>query len=100
MVTGGTKGIGKAVADEFLELGASVLVIARDASVLETCLKEWSTRFPGRYIVKHCVIFTHLEHLGMPATSLRPQIGLHSSMPSRSESMVLFSSDIGSMGLC
>lgn len=42
VVTGGTKGIGKAVADELLSLGANVLVVARDAATLARCQDEWA----------------------------------------------------------
>jgi Tropinone reductase 1 len=49
VVTGGTKGIGRAVAEEFLELGASVFVIARDETLVQSSVLEWSARFPGRF---------------------------------------------------
>ncbi|NOT74453.1 MAG: SDR family oxidoreductase [Cyclobacteriaceae bacterium] len=39
LVTGGTKGIGLAIAQEFLDLGAEVLVIARDTSNIENKLR-------------------------------------------------------------
>jgi tropinone reductase I len=41
LVTGGTRGIGHAVASELLALGAEVWVVARDAGRLESCLAEW-----------------------------------------------------------
>lgn len=41
LVTGGTKGIGKAVVDELLGLGASVFVCARSEEGLQDSLKEW-----------------------------------------------------------
>jgi len=40
LVTGGTKGIGLAIAHEMLELGAEVLVVARNTDVLEGKLKH------------------------------------------------------------
>jgi Tropinone reductase 1 len=41
LVTGGTRGIGHAVATELLALGAEVWVVARDAERLERCVAEW-----------------------------------------------------------
>jgi Tropinone reductase 1 len=45
IVTGGTKGIGLAVTKEFLELGAEVLVIARDTKIIQGRLKNSSNLF-------------------------------------------------------
>jgi Tropinone reductase 1 len=45
LVTGGTKGIGKATAQELLDLGAEVLVVARDTKVLEGKLKHSARLF-------------------------------------------------------
>jgi Tropinone reductase 1 len=41
VVTGGTKGIGKATADGFLDLGASVLVVGRDEKGVAAARDEW-----------------------------------------------------------
>ncbi|CAM6128796.1 unnamed protein product [Calypogeia fissa] len=41
LVTGGTRGIGKAVADELLGLGASVYVCGRSEETLAAVLKTW-----------------------------------------------------------
>src|SRR5437868_15105034 len=45
LVTGGTKGIGLAVVKEFLELGAEVLVVARDTKSITGKLKNSSNLF-------------------------------------------------------
>ncbi|HEU4577602.1 MAG TPA: SDR family oxidoreductase [Polyangiaceae bacterium] len=42
LVTGGTRGIGQAVAAELLGLGAEVFVVARDPERLARCLEEWA----------------------------------------------------------
>ena len=44
LVTGATLGIGLAVAEEFLSLGAEVLAVARDAARLEARLEDWRSR--------------------------------------------------------
>ena len=43
VVTGGTKGIGKATADAFLQLGAEVIITARNAEAVGTCVDQWKT---------------------------------------------------------
>jgi len=45
LVTGGTKGIGLAITKEFLELGAEVLVVARDTKVIQGRLKNSSNLY-------------------------------------------------------
>jgi Tropinone reductase 1 len=41
LITGGTKGIGKAIADEFLELGAEILIVARNKQEVQAQLGAW-----------------------------------------------------------
>lgn len=41
LVTGGTRGIGQAIATELLQRGAEVIVAARDKDRLEECLHVW-----------------------------------------------------------
>jgi Tropinone reductase 1 len=52
VITGGTKGIGFAIANEFLSLGASLIVIARNGDQLIDCLFEWNAK---GYLVKGIV---------------------------------------------
>lgn len=44
LVTGGTKGIGWAVAEELLALGAEVLIVARNADDVAAAVAEWAGR--------------------------------------------------------
>ncbi|MGE0616578.1 MAG: SDR family oxidoreductase [Bacteriovoracia bacterium] len=44
LVTGGTKGIGYAIATEFLGLGAEVTVVGRDGTTLDRVLLDWGSR--------------------------------------------------------
>lgn len=41
VITGGSRGIGRAVAEEFLALGARVLIAARDPAGIAECLAGW-----------------------------------------------------------
>lgn len=49
LVTGATLGIGLAVAEEFLSLGATVFAVARDAARLEERLEVWRRRGARAY---------------------------------------------------
>lgn len=44
LVTGGTKGIGKAIAEELLNLGATVLVVARKEDELQSVVMAWKNQ--------------------------------------------------------
>ncbi len=41
LVTGATRGIGRAVADEFLDLGAEVLIVSRNGADIDRALSAW-----------------------------------------------------------
>ena len=41
VVTGGTRGIGHAIADEFLHLGATVCIVARNIDEVRQCVAAW-----------------------------------------------------------
>ncbi|RZA17682.1 MAG: SDR family oxidoreductase, partial [Lysobacteraceae bacterium] len=47
LVTGASAGIGLAICRELLSLGAQVLMVARDAAVLESARAELEEEFPG-----------------------------------------------------
>ena len=44
LVTGGTKGIGYAIAEEMLQLGASVYIAARNIEEVEKCIATWQQK--------------------------------------------------------
>lgn len=43
IVTGGTKGIGRAIAEELLKLDAEVMIVARNKADVENSVKEWQS---------------------------------------------------------
>jgi tropinone reductase I len=44
LLTGATRGIGRAIAEEFLSLGAEVLIVARNSEAIEQQLSEWQQK--------------------------------------------------------
>ena len=50
LVTGGGTGLGRAMAERFLGLGADVAICGRRQSVCEETAADWRTRFPGRRV--------------------------------------------------
>ncbi len=44
LITGATKGIGKAIAEEFLELGSEIFIVARNEKEIEACLASWKQK--------------------------------------------------------
>jgi NAD(P)-dependent dehydrogenase (short-subunit alcohol dehydrogenase family) len=50
LVTGGGTGLGKAMAEQFLALGADVAICGRRLAVCDATAAEWRERFPGRRI--------------------------------------------------
>lgn len=50
LVTGGGTGLGKAMAERFLALGADIAICGRRKAVCDQTADEWRERFPGRRI--------------------------------------------------
>ena len=50
LVTGGGTGLGQAMAEQFLALGADVAICGRRKSVCDETAQAWREKFPGRQI--------------------------------------------------
>jgi NAD(P)-dependent dehydrogenase (short-subunit alcohol dehydrogenase family) len=50
LVTGGGTGLGRAMAEKFLALGADVAICGRRKALCDEAAGIWRTRFPGRHI--------------------------------------------------
>jgi NAD(P)-dependent dehydrogenase (short-subunit alcohol dehydrogenase family) len=55
LVTGGGTGLGKAMAERFLALGADVAICGRRKAVCDATAEAWRAQFPGRRIDTHGV---------------------------------------------
>jgi len=51
VISGGTKGIGKAIAEKYLSKGDDIAICARNKADLEACSAEWSAQYPDRTVV-------------------------------------------------
>jgi len=59
LVTGGGTGLGKAMAEQFLALGADVAICGRRQAVCDATAADWRERFPGRRIDSFGVDIRH-----------------------------------------
>lgn len=66
LVTGGSKGIGKAIVAEFLALGASVVAVARNRQDLEAL----KTEFPTEKLTLYSADMSHKEDIAKVIASL------------------------------
>lgn len=53
IVTGGSQGIGKAIAEKLLSQGFSVAICARNHTALHAAESEWKDRYPAAEIIAH-----------------------------------------------
>ncbi|HAT4455395.1 TPA: SDR family oxidoreductase [Legionella pneumophila] len=44
LITGGTRGIGRAIVDEFLQLGAEVVIVSKNKDNLEKAINNWGSK--------------------------------------------------------
>ncbi|NIS38041.1 SDR family NAD(P)-dependent oxidoreductase, partial [Candidatus Saccharibacteria bacterium] len=49
LISGATQGIGRAIAEEFLELGAEIMMVARSETDVRQTVSEWQDQGKGAY---------------------------------------------------
>lgn len=72
LITGGSQGLGKAIAEQFLAEGANVALCARNEQELDTTRSELSARFPSQQILsKACDVSNEPQINDLIAFALR-----------------------------
>lgn len=61
LITGASKGIGKAIAEEFLSLGADTLLVSRDEDALNEVMLDLTRRFPEQRVAAFAADLTEPE---------------------------------------
>lgn len=61
LITGGGTGLGKSMAQIFLQLGASVVIASRKMDVLQATADEFEVNFPGKILPLRCDIRNYPE---------------------------------------
>ncbi|MBO9651822.1 MAG: SDR family oxidoreductase [Variovorax sp.] len=77
LVTGGGTGLGRAMSERFLSLGADVAICGRRQSVVEETAAEWRKQFPGRRIDTFGVDIRNAQAVEEMVEALWQSGGLH-----------------------
>lgn len=75
LITGGTSGIGKAIANAFLNAGADVIITGRDAEKTQSAAKELSQKYPHRQILGIDLDNTKVETFQTKLSKIEKLIG-------------------------
>lgn len=71
VITGATKGIGKAVAEKFLEKGFSIAFCARTKATVDSLKESWQAEYPTQKILALSVDMRNVEEVKSFATQAR-----------------------------
>ncbi len=75
LITGGSKGIGLAVARQFASLGANLFLIARGPEALEAAKIQITTEFPSANIGTHACDVADFDSVSQAVAAMREQQG-------------------------
>ncbi|KAL4431056.1 hypothetical protein ABPG75_006312 [Micractinium tetrahymenae] len=75
VVQGSTRGLGLALARQFLALGDDVVISSRDAAAVEACVRQLLQEFPGRRVVAAPADASQAAQVEALATSAVQQLG-------------------------
>lgn len=78
LITGGSQGLGKTIAEHYLREGANVMICARNEKELATTRDELAAAFPGRKVLaKSCDVANEAQVNSLVATALQELGPLH-----------------------